>query len=108
MASNFFLIFAPPVLTATIGGLVIGACQWLYLRHHSTRARWWIFGSAIGLTIGAGGLIYWVVWFFSTADASLLRWQWAALGALSGIFGGSIKGATLVWILRSPRHPELR
>lgn len=58
------LVTYPIQVTFTIGmsvsfGLIVGTAQWLYLRHHFSKAIIWIFASALGwgLTTVATGMV---------------------------------------------------
>ena len=84
-------------VTLTLGGILLGALQWLVLRRQIPRAGWWVLRERVAR---AG---WWVL-------ASTLGWvagevldeivgvdmSWALFGAVYG----AVTGPVLVWLLR--------
>jgi len=78
------------VLVALAGGALAGLLQAPVLKHHTSRALWWIPASSVS---------WGVAWLASVA--------WAEAGLLlGGVVLGAVSGSLLIWMLRSAAAHE--
>ena len=92
-------------LCVAVGGLIVGSCQALLLRHRFTGGLWWVAGSTVGWALAAA----------TAAVADLLR-QAGSLRGLGGaavylgtvMAGGLVLGITTGLVMRrlAPRNRE--
>lgn len=76
LPSGYLASMLGGALNALVGGIVIGGCQWLTLRHWVRKAGWWIvltgLGNMIGGFLGSAFLNFVIVTLGGTAFALLL------------------------------------
>ena len=98
-----FLSWLPDIFSCVIfsggSGIGMGIAQWLYLRKHLQRSRWWIVATAIAIGIGAGPS-------FCSSIPLNNSTNWPELLTIGGLLGGAIKGVALVWLLHQPKTLE--
>ena len=101
------LVFTFLYTTSAIAGVVaaaavMGGAQALVLRGLSRHWLWWPVINVAVLVSTAGWMVHW------GANTSLMPgaaygqwWLWGALGLITGLVGGGLKGLALIWALRS-------
>lgn len=83
-------VFWNNVLGLSLMWAVVGIAQWLVLRSHIERAKWWVLASAVG------GVVLGVVTVFISAVTHI-----AVLATAVGWLGyGAVTGIVLVWLLQ--------
>lgn len=78
--------------SSIVGGLLIGALQYLMLRPHTDRAAWWVPASTVGWALSGAG------WAIAAQPDGLLPLLLAPTAA--GIMLGLVTGRALYWMFR--------
>lgn len=95
------------IMPVAMVGLACGITQWRALRGRLSRPGWWVLVNTLGLAIGAGAGVGWLIllntltgtnYYEGLASIIVL----ASFGAVSGAVGGAITGGVLVWLLYQP------
>lgn len=91
-------------LLPTVGALV-GAAQWMLLRKHLSRARWWLLANAIGwaLALFVGTLLATVVGsaLGQSGNVVLLLILLVIVGGIVGVIAGGVTGYVLMRLLKT-------
>ena len=91
-------------LTVLVGGLFVGAAQWLILRRRVKRAGWWIPVSGLGLLFAwfVGGFVSTIVIEHVLGSPSDLKAFQLVAGLVAAIIYAALTGYTLARLFRSP------
>lgn len=86
-------------------GVVVGAAQWMLLRKHLSRARWWLLANAGGWTLGlfAGALLSAIVGsaLGQSGNVILLLILLIIIGGIVGVIAGGVTGFALTRLLKT-------
>jgi hypothetical protein len=97
------MVYGLAALMGLVAGAILGAPQWLVLRHHVRQAALWIPANALAWAPGMVLAFVAADFIFASgfATSAVLR----AIATLAVIGGavGAIHGAVLLWLLRSHR-----
>jgi hypothetical protein len=89
---------------ATLGpvvGALLGAAQWLALRHYVQRAGWWVLANALAWTAGMAVIFAATGIVQESTPVAVVAITWAVSGILAGMVVAAIHGLALVWLLRA-------
>lgn len=88
-----------------MAGLLVGAAQWLVLRKHLARARWWLLANAVGwmlalfvgtiLAVIAGSAVG------QSGNVILLLILLIIIGGIVGVIAGGVTGFALARLLKT-------
>lgn len=86
-------------------GALVGAAQWMLLRKHLSRARWWLLANAGGWTLGlfAGALLSAIVGsaLGQSGNVILLLILLVIVGGIVGVIAGGVTGFALMRLLKT-------
>jgi len=112
------------VLGVAVGGIVLGALQWLVLREQVARAGWWVLTNTLGLIV-AIPVVGFVTWATGTPVDSpiggfLPKWLWrthsasSQISSIASVYNFTLSIKSLIrtrssgMVLNSPPGPHTR
>jgi hypothetical protein len=82
-------------LSGAVIGVSVGVAQWLVLRRHVSRAKWWVVTTIAAWAVG------WSLISLAEDSAGLSTLMIYVVGGIGAALAGIITGTALIWLWRS-------